>query len=220
MKVTMISRTEAVDAYPWLGNVKDPEALMAYCARVSSPHQEKEDYESLLNYCIKNEHWSVFEMADMTIEIETSRAIAQQILRHRSFVFQEFSQRYAVSDSYEMCEARRQDTKNRQNSLDDLPSTIKENFIEAQRQTWIAAQIKYQAFIRMGVAKECARFLLPLNTTTRLYMKGSVRSWIHYIKLRTMTGTQKEHRDIALAIRDIFCREFPCTAKACGWIEK
>jgi len=189
-----------------------PEGLIAYCARVSSPNQENPDYEKLLKYCMRHGHWSVFEMCDMTVEIVTSRAIAAQILRHKSFSFQEFSQRYAEALACEPYYARRQDTKNRQNSIDDLPDDVKAWFEEAQKESWFQAYNRYQMALQMGVAKECARMLLPLNTQTRLYMKGSVRSWIHYLQVRCAPETQKEHRDIADAIREIFAEQFPTIA--------
>jgi thymidylate synthase (FAD) len=198
----------------------DAESLMAYCARVSSPdNQENPEYEKLLKYCIKNGHWSVFEMADMTVEIETSRAIAQQILRHRSFNFQEFSQRYAKANAgYELYQARRQDSKNRQNSIADMSEEDQEWFRKAQTHVSSVANELYIEALDKGIAKEQARFLLPLNTSTKLYMKGSVRSWIHYINLRAGNGTQKEHQDIALAIKEIFKVQFPTVAKSLEWL--
>ncbi|MFM1842741.1 MAG: Thymidylate synthase ThyX [Cyanobacteriota bacterium] len=189
-----------------------PEGLIAYCARVSSPNQENPDYEGLLRYCMRMGHWSVFEMCDMTVKIVTSRAIAAQILRHKSFSFQEFSQRYAEVLGYEPCFARRQDTKNRQNSIDDLDEDTKRWFLDAQQWLWGRAYVAYQEAIDKGIAKECARMILPLNTQTRLYMKGNVRSWIHYLKVRNSPETQKEHRDIANAIREIFADQFPTIA--------
>lgn len=193
------------------------EGLMAYCARVSSPNQENLDFGKLLAYCIANRHWSIFEMADMTVEIVTSRAIAPQILRHRSFQFQEFSQRYARAQSVEKYRPRRQDSKNRQNSLDDLDEGIAVWFDEAQENISRISMEMYNDALEKGIAKECARVLLPLGTRTKLYMKGSVRSWIHYIEVRTDISTQKEHRDIAEEIRAIFCAQFPVTADALGW---
>lgn len=198
---------------------QSPEALIAYCARVSSPKQENPEYAKLLAYCIKNGHWSPFQMVDMTVEIETSRAIAAQILRHSSFSFQEFSQRYSEADDYVPCEARRQDKKNRQNSIDDLVPASKSRFFDDQRFIWDTAYKLYQQAIDAGIAKECARMLLPLNTKTRLYMKGSVRSWIHYIQVRTDPSTQKEHRDIALEAQSVFKSNFPITSKALGWVD-
>lgn len=193
------------------------EGLIAYCARVSSPHQENLDYGRLLVYCIEHRHWSIFEMADMTVEIITSRAIAPQILRHRSFQFQEFSQRYAKAQAVEKYRPRRQDSKNRQNSLDDLDEKTLAWFEGAQEDIASLSIKKYNEALEKGIAKECARVLLPLGTQTKLYMKGSVRSWIHYLEVRTDTSTQKEHRDIAERIKNIFCNEFPVTAGALGW---
>jgi thymidylate synthase (FAD) len=193
------------------------EGLMAYCARVSSPHQESADYEKLLTYCIAHKHWSIFEMADMTVEIVTSRAISPQILRHKSFQFQEFSQRYAQAQAVEHYTPRRQDVKNRQNSLDDLPPETVEWFDRAQEQMAKESMALYEEALEKGIAKECARALLPLATQTKLYMKGSIRSWIHYLEVRTDPSTQKEHRDIADAVRKIFMEQFPVTAAAMGW---
>lgn len=194
-----------------------PEGLMAYCARVSSPHQQTPDYEKLLSYCIKNKHWSVFEMVDMTVEIVTSRAISPQILRHRSFSFQEFSQRYAKAQTTEKYQPRRQDTKNRQNSTDDLDEATVTWFDEAQDKVAQLAFNSYEAALEKGIAKESARVLLPLGTQTKLYMKGSVRSWIHYLEVRTDPSTQKEHRDIAEAVQKMFVEQFPTTSAALEW---
>jgi len=193
------------------------EGLMAYCARVSSPHQESTDYEKLLAYCIAHKHWSIFEMADMTVEIVTSRAISPQILRHKSFQFQEFSQRYAQAQAIEHYTPRRQDMKNRQNSLDDLPPETVAWFDRAQEQMAKESMALYEEALEKGIAKECARALLPLATQTKLYMKGSIRSWIHYLEVRTDPSTQKEHRDIADGIMAIFVKQFPVTASALGW---
>lgn len=196
----------------------DAEKLMGYCARVSNPaNQDNPDVAKLLGYCVKNEHWSVFEMANMVVEIQTSRAISAQILRHRSFQFQEFSQRYAAVTSFESYEARRQDTKNRQNSLDDLPVEVKQWFTKTQQANWTAAQRNYDIALQYGIAKECARFLLPMQASTTLYMNGTVRSWIHYINLRTKPGTQLEHLKIAESCREIFKKELPQTAEGLGW---
>lgn len=213
--IKLISVTKPQEIY---GQSFTPEGLIAYCARVSSPHQENPDYAKLLHYCIQHGHWSVFEMVDMTLEITTSRAIAAQILRHKSFSFQEFSLRYSEALDYVPCEARRQDTKNRQNSIDDLSFEVKENFLFSQDMVWDFAYERYQQAIANGIAKECARMLLPLNTKTRLYMKGSVRSWIHYLQVRTGPETQKEHRDIALSAQTIFNQQFPTVAEALEWI--
>jgi thymidylate synthase (FAD) len=193
------------------------EDLMVYTARVSSPQNQANlnTGARLLRYCMKNGHWSVFEQADMTVEIETSRAISAQILRHRSFSFQEFSQRYAEVTGFEIYPARRQDQKNRQNSTDDLPEFTKEWFIAAQESIQRHARQLYEDALKAGVAKECARFLLPMSATTRLYMKGSVRSWIHYFKVRGDPSTQQEHREIAQAIQEqLFNPAFPTTAAA------
>ena len=196
------------------GQPLTPEGLIAYIARVSSPKQENPNYAQLLKFCILNKHWSIFEMVDMTVEIITTRAIAAQILRHRSFCFSEFSQRYAEAMGYEAYDARRQDDKNRQNSIDSLDDDTKQWFLDAQEHIWDYNYRAYQHAIEMGIAKECARMLLPLNTVTRPYMKGSVRSWIHYLEVRCHPSTQQEHRDIALAIKEIFIAQFPTVAQA------
>ena len=195
------------------------EKHMAYCARVSNPNnQENEKYAGLLRYCIKHQHWSIFEQAFMTIEINTTRGLAAQILRHRSFTYQEFSQRYADSsllgDSIPLPQLRKQDEKNRQNSTDDLdPILIQE--LEVKMMNYFRDGMKlYKEMLDAKVAKECARFVLPLATPTRLYMSGSVRSWIHYIELRSGHGTQKEHMDIANACKQIFIEQFPTVAEA------
>jgi thymidylate synthase (FAD) len=195
------------------------EEMMAYVARVSNPSNQMntETSSKLLKYCIKNSHWSVFEHINMTVEITTSRAIAAQILRHRSFVFQEFSQRYAEATNFEIYPARRQDTKNRQNSIDDLDEDTKEWFAMAQQLITEDARATYDEALRRGVAKEQARFLLPLSTETTLYMTGNVRNWIHYIELRSENGTQKEHADIAAAIKKIFKEQFPAISEALEW---
>ncbi len=194
------------------------EETMAYCARVSNPeNQENPKIDKLLGFCIKNGHWSVFEQANMVLEINTSRAISPQILRHRSFSFQEFSQRYAAATGFVPYEARRQDLKNRQNSVDDLSEESKQWFIDSQKEIWDLCYSRYNEALERGIAKECARSLLPLNTATRLYMNGTVRSWIHYIDLRAGHGTQKEHMEIAQAAKAIFIRELPVVAQALGW---
>lgn len=194
----------------------EAEKYMAYCARVSSSNQDSPDL-ALLSYCIRHGHWSVFEMASMCLEITTSRGISPQILRHRSFSFQEFSQRYASPTDFVTYEARRQDTKNRQNSIDDLTVDDRAWFKAVQTSSWEDAKRRYDEAIGRGIAKECARFLLPASTETRLYMHGTVRSWIHYLQLRTTPGTQKEHRDIAVAAQGVFCAQFPTTGKALEW---
>lgn len=195
----------------------DAEKTMMYCARVSNPANQDSTNTKLLDYCIKNQHWSVFEMANIVVEIETSRAIAQQILRHRSFSFQEFSQRYAEANGQEVYPARSQDEKNRQNSIDDLPEEEKDWFLKAQELVNNAANDLYNRALERGIAKEQARFLLPLSTTTKLYMNGTVRSWLHYLDLRTSNGTQLEHKEIAEAIKKIFIEQFPNIAKAKEW---
>ena len=200
----------------------DAEKHMAYCARVSNPsNQGNDNYAGLLRYCIKHQHWSIFEQAFMTLEINTTRGLAAQILRHRSFTYQEFSQRYADSsllgDKIPLPKLRKQDEKNRQNSTDDLdPMLVQE--LEVKMQTYFAQGMKlYKEMLDAKVAKECARFVLPLATPTRLYMSGTVRSWIHYIELRSGHGTQKEHMDIANACKDIFTEQFPTVAEAMEW---
>ena len=200
----------------------DAEKTMAYIARVSNPaNQENDNYAGLLKYCIKHNHWSVFEQSTMTLEIETTRGIAAQILRHRSFTFQEFSQRYAdtnlLSEKIPLPELRRQDTKNRQNSTDDLGDYVKLKLLEDIRVHFVAAQNLYNRLLEADVAKECARFVLPLAVPTRIYMTGSCRSWIHYINLRSANGTQKEHMDIALACKEVFKQQFPAVAEALEW---
>ena len=199
----------------------EAEKTMAYIARVSNPkNQENQDFQKLIKYCIKNEHWSVFEQAYMTLKIETNRGIAAQILRHRSFTFQEFSQRYADSSqlgTIPIPELRRQDNKNRQNSISDLPSNISNDFKEKIKIQFENCVNLYQEMLDKGVAKECARFILPLATPTRIYMTGSCRSWIHYIKLRSGHGTQKEHLIIANKCKKIFTNEFPAVSQALDW---
>lgn len=195
--------------------------VIVYCARVSNPNNQlKFDNSSkLISYLIKNKHWSPFEMASMTLQIKTSRGISPQILRHRSFTFQEFSQRYAAVDAggVVLYAARRQDQKNRQNSIDDLEDTVKKEWLERQQANWKASFEHYTWALDNGIAKECARFVLPLGCETTLYMSGTIRSWIHYIELRSANGTQKEHMDIALECKAIFKRELPEIAEALGW---
>ena len=199
----------------------EPEYTMSYIARVSNPNNQKnEDYAGLLKYCIKHEHWSVFEQSFMTLEIETTRGLAAQILRHRSFTFQEFSQRYADSNllgEIELPELRRQDVKNRQNSIDDLEPAISEKLQKQMITLFSSSLALYNQMLESGVAKECARFVLPLATPTRLYMSGSCRSWIHYINLRSAHGTQKEHMDIANACKEVFMENYPTVSAALDW---
>ena len=199
----------------------NPEEQIAYIARVSNPNnQDNPDYAKLLAYCIKHQHWSIFEQAFMTLEIETTRGLAAQILRHRSFTFQEFSQRYAdttLLGGIPLPELRRQDKSNRQNSIDDIPEEKQQQLEHTISMHFAASKDLYNELIRQGIAKECARFVLPLATPTRLYMSGSVRSWIHYIDLRSAHGTQKEHMDIAEACREIFKEQLPTVSEALGW---
>ena len=196
----------------------DAEKHIAYCARVSNPNnQNNESIAGLLKYCIKHQHWSIFEQAFMTLEIETTRGLAAQILRHRSFTYQEFSQRYAESTALgdiELPELRRQDDKNRQNSIDDLDPKVVDKLNRQMNTLFSSAYSLYNQMLEEGVAKECARFVLPLATPTRLYMSGTVRSWLHYIELRTGHGTQKEHMEIANECKSIFSEQFPTIASA------
>lgn len=200
----------------------DAEKTMAYCARVSNPsNQDSDNYSRLLKYCIDHQHWSIFEMAFLTLEINTTRGIAAQILRHRSFTFQEFSQRYAdtnlLADDIPLFELRSQDNKNRQNSIDNVSDEIKSKWGMKIREHFAKAKAIYDGMISDGIAKECARFVLPLATPTRIYMSGSVRSWIHYINLRSSNGTQKEHMLIANDCKRIFVEQFPIISEALGW---
>ena len=201
----------------------DAEKTIAYVARVSNPaNQENEKFAGLLRYCIKHGHWSVFEQAFMTLEINTTRGLAAQILRHRSFTYQEFSQRYQdvshIREDIPLPELRSQDEKNRQNSIDDVDPAIVEKYNEKMRKHFDASIDLYKAMLHDGIAKECARFVLPLATPTRLYMTGSVRSWIHYIELRSAHGTQKEHMDLVENVRTVFKEQFPTVSEALGWI--
>ena len=201
----------------------DSEKHMAYCARVSNPNnQDNENYAGLLRYCIKHQHWSIFEQAFMTLEINTTRGLAAQILRHRSFTFQEFSQRYAdtnlLDTNIPLPELRRQDTKNRQNSIDDIPEEQSKMLLGRIQNYFNEGLDLYNELLREGIAKECARFVLPLATPTRIYMSGSVRSWVHYIDLRSGHGTQKEHMDIANACKSIFTEQFPTVSEALEWV--
>jgi thymidylate synthase (FAD) len=200
----------------------DAEKLMAYCARVSNPNnQDSDNYSKLLAYCIKNQHWSIFEQAFMSVEINTTRGLAAQILRHRSFTFQEFSQRYAdttlLAEEIPAFELRRQDNKNRQNSIDDISDEIKAKWGVKIREHFGKSKAIYNGMIADGIAKECARFVLPLATPTRLYMSGSIRSFIHWIQLRSANGTQKEHMALVNETKEIFKQQFPITSEALGW---
>ena len=214
--MTILSEVKLISVTP------DAEKTMAYVARVSNPsNQDNENYAGLLRYCIQHNHWSVFEQAHMSLEIETNRGIAAQILRHRSFTFQEFSQRYAdtnlLASEIPVPELRRQDTKNRQNSTDDLEEEKVFVMNKMIRDLFKDAQDTYNFLLEQGVAKECARFVLPLATPTRIYMTGSCRSWIHYINLRSAHGTQKEHMVIAEQCREVFKEQFPTVSEAMEW---
>jgi|SRR5690242_11089442 len=215
MEVSLVSITQSE-------RTLTPESLIAYIARVSNPSNQMNEAtaDKLLGYLIRNKHWSPFEMVDMTVEIVTSRGIAQQILRHRSFSFQEFSQRYANVTEMESIQLRKQAEKNRQSSTEEFDPDIQ---VSADLNTkasvaiemhLAACQALYKQLLEAGAAKECARFVLPITTQTKIYMKGSVRSWIHYLQIRTDEHAQKEHRDIALAIEKIFAMQFPNIYKA------
>ena len=192
----------------------DAEKLIAYCARVSSKQQDNPEIEKLIKYCLDHKHWSIFETASMTVEIETSRAISAQILRHRSFTFQEFSQRYSEATEYITYEARRQDKKNRQNSIGDMKLDDEKWFWEAQQMVQSNCDRVYRQALKRGIAKEQARFLLPMSTKTKLYMTGNVRNFIHYIEVRANKDTQLEHRVIAEEIKKIFKKELPTVYNA------
>ena len=201
----------------------DAEKIIGYIARVSNPkNQENPNVEGLLKYCIKHGHWSVFEQASMTLQIETTRGIAAQVLRHRSFTYQEFSQRYAdssmLAEEIPMFELRRQDQKNRQNSIDDVDEFTKQEFDIKIKTHFENSMQLYKQLLDQGIAKECARFVLPLATPTRLYMTGSLRSWVHYIDLRSAHGTQKEHMEIANGAKKIFIEQFQTISTALEWI--
>jgi thymidylate synthase (FAD) len=200
----------------------EAEKTIAYCARVSNPNnQDQDNYARLLKYCIEHKHWSIFEHGFMTVEVNTTRGLAAQILRHRSFTFQEFSQRYAdttlLAEEIPLFELRRQDTKNRQNSIDDIDQEIVFKWNSKLREHFAKSKAIYDGMIKDGIAKECARFVLPLATPTRLYMSGNIRNWIHYIELRSSNGTQKEHMIIANNCRGIFIEQFPIISEALGW---
>ena len=196
----------------------EAEKHIAYCARVSSSHQDSPEYAKLIAYCIRHNHWSILEQANMCIEINTSRAISAQILRHRSFNFQEFSQRYAPVQSFEIYEARRQDSKNRQNSISDMTNEEQKWFEEQQLVVHENSERLYNKALKKGIAKEQARFLLPMASSTKMYMNGTIRSWVHYIQVRTDESTQKEHRDIAEEIKKIFIEQMPIISEALDWV--
>ena len=196
----------------------DAEQLIGKIARVSNPkNEDNPNVEKLLKYLIKHKHWSPFEMASMCVEIHTTRAISAQILRHRSFSFQEFSQRYAIpTDSFATVfpELRRQDKDNRQNSIDDLPEQTKEYYQQRIEDHFLEGVKLYESLVHADVAKECARSVLPINTVTRLYMSGTLRSWLHYVDLRGDNGTQKEHQKIARSVGQILADEFPTITRS------
>ena len=200
----------------------DAEKHMAYCARVSNPNnQENEKFSGLLKYCVKHQHWSIFEQAYMTLELNTTRGIAAQVLRHRSFTYQEFSQRYAdsslLAETIPLPELRRQDTKNRQNSIDDIDAFVRQEFQIKMQRHFEEGMKLYKEMLDASIAKECARFVLPLAVPTKIYMTGSCRSWIHYISLRTANGTQQEHMDLANDCKKIFIEQYPTVAEALEW---
>ena len=203
---------------------KSPQDVISYVARVSNPHNQ-ENYRTasgLLKYCINHAHWSIFETVSMTMEINTNRGIAAQVLRHRSFTFQEFSQRYADTKLLEQTipvpHLRKQDKKNRQNSTNDLPPGMVADYQKKIEEHFEAGMALYNNLLDNGVAKECARFVLPLSVGTRIYMTGSARSWMHYINLRTANGTQQEHMELAEQCKEIFIQVFPDLSEALGWI--
>ena len=203
------------------------EDVIAYCARVSNPKNQMNTATApkLLKFLIKHKHWSPFELANMCVEIKTSRAIAAQILRHRSFSFQEFSQRYSDATEFEPTELRKQAEKNRQSSEEEINPNLPADYknipaFTAVRNHLHKSKKLYDELIEEGVARECARMVLPLSTQTTMYMNGTVRSWIHYLHLRTEENTQKEHRDIANAIKDIFIEQFPNVSEALDWGKK
>ena len=219
MNVKLISHTMGSGDLQGMG----PQEVISYVARVSNPHNQ-ENYRTaggLLKYCINHEHWSIFETASMTLEINTTRGIAAQVLRHRSFTFQEFSQRYAdtklLDQTIPVPDLRRQDTKNRQNSISDLPPGLVDSYQNKIQKYFEDGMHLYNNLLDSGVAKESARFVLPLATPTRIYMTGSCRSWLHYINLRTSNGTQKEHKDLAEQCREVFTQVFPDVAVAMEW---
>ena len=201
----------------------DAEKTMGYVARVSNPkNQDNPKVAGLLSYCIRHGHWSVFEQAHMTVEINTTRGLAAQILRHRSFTYQEFSQRYQdvshIREDIPLPELRSQDEKNRQNSIDDVDPAVVKRFNKEMRDHFDKSIDLYKSMLHAGIAKECARFVLPLATPTRLYMTGSVRSWIHYIELRSAHGTQKEHMELVENVRKVFIEQFPIVSQALDWV--
>ena len=219
MNVKLVSITQPLVKTQDNSRYLSAEEFITYAARVSNPSNQlnTETSPKLLNYCIKNGHWSIFEQSDMTFEIKTSRAIAAQILRHKSASFQEFSQRYSEVTEFEPLELRLQGKTNRQ--VGDEPINDKDNyFINKAKAIEMKSENLYKEMISAGIAKECARFILPLNTQTTLYMKNNIRNWIHYLQLRCSIHTQKEHRIIADEIKKVFIEHFPDTSKALEWI--
>ena len=223
MNVKLISLTQPqVNGHD--DKVMTAENIIAYCARVSNPDNQHnvKTAPKLLKFLIKHKHWSPFELANMCVEIKTSRAIAAQILRHRSFSFQEFSQRYSKAQQLESLELRGQAEKNRQSSTDVVDPLLAKDYKNVKASNAISQHLNegvklYDELIEAGVAKESARMVLPLTTETTMYMNGTVRSWVHYIDLRTEENTQKEHRDIANKIKEIFIKQFPSTSEALDW---
>ena len=200
----------------------DAEKTMGYVARVSNPsNQDNPKVAGLLKYCIKHGHWSVFEQAFMTLEIHTTRGLAAQMLRHRSMTYQEFSQRYAdsslLTETIPLPELRRQDTKNRQNSIDDIDPFVRQEFQIKMQKHFADGMKLYQEMLDASIAKECARNVLPLSVPTKMYMSGNLRNWIHYIQLRSANGTQKEHQEIALLAKQHFICQFPTISEALEW---
>ncbi len=212
MQTKLISVTQ-----PLIDGVKTAEELISYCARVSNPSNQLnvETGAKLINYCIRNKHWSVFEQASFCVEIKTSRAIAAQILRHKTFTFQEFSQRYAAVTKLHPLEWRMQGKTNRQ--VGDEEVNLEIDLLDKIDALQDRAIDLYDELIQKGIAKECARMILPLNTETTIYMNGTIRSWIHYFEVRCDTHTQKEHRDIALSVREIFKKQFPVISEALSY---
>lgn len=216
MKVELVAVTKGVGKLEGHSG----QDIISYCARVSNPkNQENFDTAAkLLKYCIEEKHWSIFDMSTMILEVTTSMPIAKQILRHKSMYFQEFSARYAKTENKEKILPRRQDVKNRQNSIDDLPEDTLQWFEKAQDSVWELSQNLYQEALNKGIAKESSRFLLPQFAQTTMYVHGTVRSFIHYILTRTHESTQKEHREIAEAAKVIFSEQFPDIAKSLSWV--
>ena len=211
MNVKLVSVTK-----PEVEGINSSEDIIAYCARVSNPKNQMNTATApkLLKFLIKHKYWSPFELVNMCVEIETSRAIAAQILRHRSFSFQEFSQRYSKATKMEPLELRAPAEKNRQSSSE----IVQDEYFNKMAAAFLeGSQLMYDQLIEAGVAKESARMILPLNTQTTMYMNGSIRSWIHYIDLRTEENTQKEHREVAEAVKAVFIENFPTVSEALEW---